>query len=95
MQDVSVISISPAVSMTFSPNPANDKLTINIKNLPEGMYELSVFSVDGRCIENRKLKLEKGKNETELDLSKYATGIYFLSLTGGTYYLRNTFNIIK
>lgn len=56
------------------PNPAKDKLIIEFENSKTG--KLILLNVFGQEIYNQKISDEK----TEIDLSEYNEGIYFLSL---------------
>ncbi|MFA6924480.1 MAG: T9SS type A sorting domain-containing protein [Bacteroidales bacterium] len=64
------------------PNPANDKIVIDIKNfnLSEN-FDIDIYSIDGRLLFQQ--KAVKGKNE--IDIHYLSNGIYFLKLNNEKY----------
>lgn len=64
-------------TLNIYPNPTTS--TINVDGLPEGIYEISVFSVDGKRVIYKSISNTNSEINTE-DLS---CGIYFLSTNDG------------
>ena len=62
------------------PNPVRDRATIQLgSNEP---VSITIFSADGRFIENQRLEPRQGM--ISIDFSAYATGIYYLRYEGNT-----------
>jgi hypothetical protein len=60
--------------ITVSPNPTNGMLYIDSGNDP--ILDAKLFSIDGRMLQQ--------VHSTEIDMSKYTTGVYFLRVNGQT-----------
>jgi hypothetical protein len=65
-------------SLLVYPNPFNQQITINYE-LQNSQAQLKVFNSFGKLIKNVVLK----NNQTVIDLSQYANGIYFIHLLDG------------
>ncbi len=63
-----------APSMLVYPNPAREKLTLELMNMPGSTYTVSIFSITGSAIYNTKLSTDK----IEIDLSHFEAGMYFI-----------------
>jgi hypothetical protein len=72
-----VINSDLSKSPIIFPNPTSDKLTITFKN-EQSSQSLKLFSITG--IKLNEYNLDKFTIETELDLSPYPNGIYFLQI---------------
>ena len=64
------------VGFSIYPNPAQDWLHIHIEELSNNT-NLEVYDIHGKLLENFMLS----KLETQLDVSEYASGIYFIKMT--------------
>ncbi len=62
------------------PNPARDKLTIEFSNMSGKESVLSIISIDGSMIFNKKLKNKKKQFIEEIDLSEFSRGVYLIRL---------------
>lgn len=66
-------------SLHIYPNPAKDKLTLELVNMPENSSTVSIYSITGSTVYNEKLSTQS----TEIDLSGFESGLYFIKLTSG------------
>ncbi len=64
--------------LTIYPNPFNNQITINYE-LKNSQAQLKVFNGVGKLVKEVVLK----NNQTTIDLSQQANGIYFIQLTDG------------
>jgi len=60
---------------TVYPNPASDKIFIDNQ---DDFKEYSILKIQGNTIETSSLN----RNQNQIDLSNYPSGIYFISITG-------------
>ncbi|TXE11990.1 T9SS type A sorting domain-containing protein [Seonamhaeicola algicola] len=75
LQSVLNTSKNAFTNIKIYPNPANDKLFINnLKNISN----LEIYSLLGKL--HKKLHIEKGSENLEIDISNLNTGIYLLKL---------------
>ena len=70
-------NLAPAVNLY--PNPAKDKLTIRLVNMPEQTSIVSIYNATGRAIYNMKLTNEVA----EIDVSEFTSGLYFIKVDSG------------
>ena len=72
-------STSPLGNVTFYPNPSSDLLTLKFESLNTSNVVLNIYNMVGEevFVQNISNKTET----TTLDISKLATGIYFLHLS--------------
>jgi fibronectin type 3 domain-containing protein len=66
-------------SIRIYPNPANDKLNIEIKDYNYKIERLSLLNPLGQTLFNQN-GLEPGEHSIVIDLSQYSSGIYYLYL---------------
>jgi hypothetical protein len=69
-------------SRTFSmeqniPNPANDKTVINYSIPQDGEINFTIYSVSGQVLYNNTENVPLGEHQLELNISDYASGVYF------------------
>lgn len=69
--------------LTTSPNPTFGPMVVSIHSTYNVDVELSVFSVLGQQVIKETYRLYEGPNEIELDLSRFANGIYSIILDDG------------
>jgi len=67
--------------LRLSPNPAKDKIKIEIEAATFDIYKIKLRSIEGKLLKTYSLRLE---NETELDISNYPGGIYLLEIQSST-----------
>ncbi|MCP4310317.1 MAG: T9SS type A sorting domain-containing protein [Bacteroidetes bacterium] len=65
-----------APSMRIYPNPATEKLTLELMNMPGSTSIVSIFSITGSAVFNAKLNSDK----TEINLSSFESGLYFVKV---------------
>jgi hypothetical protein len=68
------VSENNSSSIKLYPNPTNNKIYIKLENGIEITPELKLYSIEGRLL--------KQTRNTEIDLSGYSQGTYFLSVDG-------------
>ena len=68
-----------APALYIYPNPATNKLTLEMVNMPDHSSTLSIFSITGRAVFNAVLTGDK----TEIDISDYDAGLYFIKVIAG------------
>ena len=73
------LSVADFEEFGFSiyPNPAQDQLNVRFVELPNNI-NLEVYDIHGKLLEN----LMINELETQLDVSEYASGLYFIKFTG-------------
>ena len=65
-----------APAMHIYPNPAKDKLTLELMNMPGSTSIVSIYSITGSTVFNTKLSTDK----LEVDLSSFESGLYFIKV---------------
>jgi hypothetical protein len=68
---------------SIMPIPATDVVKINFITATQSNALLSLHDAAGRLITQQNINTTSGNNELLLDVSKYAAGIYFLSINNG------------
>lgn len=62
------------------PNPATNSVTINFSSNQNGKYIFEVSSVNGKTLAHREMNAIQGINNTTIDVSGLAKGIYFINV---------------
>lgn len=82
--------LPPTAGAAFSefsvyPNPvnANGVLTVDLKNIEAGKYNLTIVSSNGSVVHSQLLIVEKGKTKQTVALQNPPPGIYFIRLSTG------------
>ncbi|MFC2090375.1 T9SS type A sorting domain-containing protein [Bacteroidota bacterium] len=70
-------NLTPALRLY--PNPAKDKLKLELMNIPEKSAIVSIYNVTGSAVFN----MELSSKVTEIDVSGYESGLYFIKVTSG------------
>ncbi len=75
---VGTVGIDQALvpAMLVYPNPASDKLTLELSNMPGKSSFVSIFSITGSAVYNAKLSSAK----MEIDLSYFEAGLYLIKV---------------
>lgn len=60
------------------PNPAQNSLNVKLDQLISGKYDMSIVGIDGKVVMSSKTNFSGG--EMKIDLSKFAKGIYVLTI---------------
>ena len=77
-----VNNVPAAANTAFSvfPNPANETFKAIIVSDASGKADLTIADVAGRVVMNRTLSLQAGTQTMSVDVSQFASGVYFVSL---------------
>jgi len=81
---------SGVVQLHTWPNPAMNILQVNAGTLPEGSYQLNVFSVNGQCRYRQEFEADGQPVQKSLDLSDWSPGLYLVEISNGTLQLQST-----
>ena len=65
-----------SVDLTIYPNPVKETLNISIESNHNINGQLHIYSVDGKCLLNKKIK----KNSTSVNMSRFPHGTYLLQI---------------
>lgn len=65
------------------PNPAGQKLTIRLQDIPSQKHELLVFSLSGKLMKHYNLPPNRHTTTFTVDVSDMKTGVYLVRLHGG------------
>ncbi len=76
-ESVGIEDILKSKAFQIYPNPANDKLFVEIAEEINGKYNLQIISISGQVVKNLTLY----SNKQELDISSIAKGIYFVKIS--------------
>jgi hypothetical protein len=68
--------ISEDNEFSLHPNPTKDLINIEFQN--KGNNELKITNINGKLMLNMKLRT----NKTQIEISEYPTGIYFITVSG-------------
>ena len=78
------------------PNPFNPTITFNIDILNKGIYDISIFDIKGRKIDDLHSDyLESGSYDFQWNASKFTSGIYFVKLQNSNLVLSKKITLIK
>ncbi|MBX9783458.1 MAG: PQQ-dependent sugar dehydrogenase [Chitinophagaceae bacterium] len=69
-------------SLSLFPNPVTEKTNVLINAIADETVQLKVIDNTGRIIHVMNVNLVKGKNNVQLDVSRYKTGLYYIDVTG-------------
>jgi hypothetical protein len=84
-------SLSSFISdVSLFPNPANESLTVSVQTANTLKIQLRVTDVTGKIMYAREQTV-KGKMNQQLDLTPYASGVYFLELISGQQSVKKSF----
>lgn len=76
------LDINEPGSRQFSmfPNPANDFVQLNLQNIKDDGFTLSLYGIDGKLVHSEMLSQKNAVSDYKLDLQKFAAGTYSLKL---------------
>ncbi len=77
------------------PNPANQQITAIFKIPNVSAVNFRVLSVTGEALQNKRVKVEAGAQQVELDISQLLPGIYFLEVTSGEERIIRKFAVVR
>jgi hypothetical protein len=69
-------------SVSVFPNPVTEKTNVLINAIADETAQLKVVDNVGRVIYSVAVKLVKGKNNIELNMTKYKSGLYYIDING-------------
>jgi sugar lactone lactonase YvrE len=62
------------------PNPAKNTITINFSSQQNSKYILELTELNGKILLHKEIYAVKGVNNTTLDVSRFAKGVYFVNV---------------
>ena len=65
---------------TLEPNPASNLVTVSFDTPKATTAQLNIHDVTGKVVYTQQLNTTAGNNSLNLDISHYASGIYFVSI---------------
>lgn len=80
----------PNINLAAYPIPTANTLTLSVENFNADKLHYQLFDIGGKLIESSKLIA----NQTQIDMSANASGIYFLNITEDSRKIK-TFKIIR
>ena len=82
--------LEPKLVNQIYPNPANDKVYVNIDGLDSDLVNIELIDLTGKKVIN-----EQMKNKSAFDVSKVLAGIYILRISNERGEISNTKQVIK
>ncbi|UOX33056.1 N-acetylmuramoyl-L-alanine amidase [Flavobacterium sediminilitoris] len=67
--------------ISLYPNPAINEITFEINNVQSKNVTLDIFDISGKRIKNMKLNSDNDLIQQQLNISEFASGIYFINFT--------------
>jgi hypothetical protein len=67
-------------SFTLYPNPARDRVTVNMQIGGDGDIALRLFGADGKVYFERIISTSTGVMQEDIDVSKFPQGMYFIQM---------------
>jgi len=77
------ISKEDLSNITMYPNPASSEVFVNLKNVGQGDISITLFNSLGQRLQVISEAEMAGKSQGVLNVSNYATGIYFVKIKSG------------
>ncbi len=69
-------------SVSLFPNPVTEKTNVLINAIADETAQLKIVDNIGRVVYSATVKLVKGKNNIQLDMSQFKSGMYYVDITG-------------
>ena len=76
MPNTTGITVIEKEVLSIYPNPAKDRVIINMNNPAETKSDLTIFNMNGQKLYQQSFN----GNHTEVDLKGWAKGIYFIKI---------------
>ena len=76
------VSISSIISV--SPVPSKDHVNIELQTQEAGNMHLNLFSITGTLVSEKRIQVEEGQNQANLNIEHLPKGIYMLQLSSDT-----------
>jgi hypothetical protein len=80
-------------SLSVFPNPVDNNLNIQLASESNEKFDLRLFDIQGRLIENNIFSDNSYTLNANLDMSSFAPGIYLLKIIQGTKYYTQKINV--
>jgi hypothetical protein len=64
--------------VSVTPNPAKDKITIEVNNIEDGDVNLAIYNSMGVEVQSIKIDNKQGKQIINVDFSEYSCGMYYV-----------------
>lgn len=95
-----VIAINSTVfdfenNLSIIPNPATEKITINITCKAATKGELQIYNIAGKLIMQNLIELNDGNNSIEQNVNGFDNGIYFVKIVTSDLSVSPTVKFIK
>jgi hypothetical protein len=88
---VDEVNFDMDTEFSLYPNPASSMVRIGWESKDETVVILSVVDINGRVLEKARMSSHKGYNSGEIDINKYASGLYTVVLTCSQRVLKKKF----
>jgi Domain of unknown function DUF11/CARDB/HYR domain/Secretion system C-terminal sorting domain len=85
------VQLLPVVIQKVAPNPSDDITFIEVESLKEQTVTIQFFNNVGKLVGSEQRQVQKGHNVLYLDVTPYASGMYFIS----TEYQRQPVKFVK
>jgi len=92
---LSVNDIADNVKVSLYPNPTSDNFYLNVEGLNQGKLTVSLFDIEGRPMFTNFAEVNTNRYSQLIDMSGYASGIYFLRIESGSLNLVRRVELIK
>ena len=94
---ISAVENTPEIKSTvfLFPNPANDVLKIQSIQARNSEGKMISFDVNGKIVSSKTIKLNAGKNNFELDINEFSSGIYFIQIINTDNHSKSLSRFIK
>lgn len=79
----------------FYPNPANDKITVEIQDLSADQLLMQIFTEDGRLAGEHVLKNIRSNESVTVDISRFATGNYYCQFKSDNISATRKFSVVR
>lgn len=88
----SKLPVIPGVNISVTPNPTTDFVRVSINTAKAGTAVVTVYNLTGKAVIQDKLKVEKGNNLHQINLSSFVKGVYYVHVA--TDESSNTFKVV-
>lgn len=72
-----------AKEVLLFPNPSKNNVTVKFNSLKQMNYTIELQNMDGKILMQKNITAAKGINQYNLDISRYAAGIYLVNIKNG------------
>ncbi len=81
LSEIRTVNIKTSTGLSIYPNPATDKIVINIFSTINGNGTVKICAVDGRTITNSNYTVQQGSKQLNISLQNIPMGTYILVTT--------------